>query len=1320
MAIRVNDPSAMEAVKRFNQGSTSSPTFQPEPEEQGWGFGEGDVLSAASSNLSSQLLHNLASIVDDPDASRYATRLGRQSALRAAEEEKKLGTAGKLVSGAATYIPTIAAGMVNPIAGGVVAAGQGRGQILTQQDLDTGEYDTSAANLGGAAIGVIDAATGGLASKLPVKGFLAKRALEAGEDSISSGSQQSVTNIATDRDATEGLADAMLMGAAGGQVLRRGVDTVKMAANPTETLNNIKGSFKTKQKEISTDSDLGRSIIDVDDSVSRVLNSADDKPSNRIKVIENAYDVTANKGGGAAVRDAIRVFQDNGIENTLAAYNYDYSPDLAKSNTKQSLIKHLGYDERAGNDAKKIASNARMSFYKGKEAQEAGNTAQSYFSQLKEKGDTVISDARGVFNSNTAYIKGVIDNLPQGTHQEIKDAYTKLHSKLQTLESASHEYSTNNINTNTQILTTAKTAARLATELGEFDKLKGLSDKGVFNPVHDAMVLRNMRQMLESEKASFGNMSPDITKEKPYSYGLGDVMQDVALGAIASPALPIARRIAGMGLHEIGSKRSQSKIQEAKKKSSEVYDQLAHLDRRLTDKKTIEMDNALKTGETEIAAKVSEKGLEESGIVVPQVETQPVTVVPTKTVDKELANLNRRLVDNGVVEPVPEPIAPVAKPVDTTLATLSTKVAPKKAVEEVTEIPSQKVDEDIPQVEEATTGLPEAPKFEDNSSKLSTFELAKKRIEEQIQEAESFPRRSAEQYGEIVSLQNKLKGYDEFVTSQSEKFGIDKDTLANLIEANGGPDLFNGSNSSAKLKRIVDDYNKAAGAEKSRDANEIAKEIEEAAKVAAAAKKDAIEKQASIDGEGFVMQNKALGHDVEVLNRIIKESIHPTSGKFDKTTAKNLLKKHVTQEIEDKKKEQLSSTGGIDYSRLTHDNVKTIMDDFLKKSGIDQIKDQEISSVLRKLYMSNNISKNAPAPTLSTVLSSMRKIEDILVKREKAAIEKAELDEMAYNAKLKKMSERGDTDSISEKSLSIMMKQAKSLVKAERKAIELAEQHRLELEKQNKKYTKLDSEIKELNKKLVNEETDKVESFVERNLADGIPEHLVNKAVELALESASKTRAKSFDPIVAKNNLKTLVKQFKKGPEKVRVESPTESTPVNPNTAEIEKMANIVEEVLTKNPDKVNAFEEIKMAHLIPGSKAPNEKLLELAGLTLGVSRVIKDYKKSNMYKVISEVVEEAVERRELYPNKPEYWYTQDQYLRIRNHMNEGIDSAYSGGINPQLSTIIIGKRVSTEDLLTQTQINEEIRLGGSKGMLERTKGILSKASKDVNRPVRK
>lgn len=646
----ISDPDLLKELNRGFEPPTpvSSPTQRTPTgeEDQGWLLGEGGwggVGGAASQRILSGLAHMAAASTTDPEASNYSKRVGQQAARKAESEEQKLGTLGRFAAAGAQYGPAIGAGIVSPVAGAGLAAGMSYGDILAEQEKLTGEYDPYKARLGAAGAGAIDLLSGGLGSKVaPLLKRPAQRfAAEVAEDAASSAGSQVATNLASGKEWDEGYAEAMLGGAAFGQGLRglnrAGQFTInKFGEKAIQDTSRVQ-----REHNLNLDPTFADNFTEYSNASEALKAKAKESqtPEERSEAISAFTNLSSKNAGEAARMNAYILATDNNVGLTDAAFNYNYTRDLARTSPEKFAGSDFGLTPEKVGKVASLNEEARPSVLRNQKAKAAGETRESHFKQVQTRGSEVLNKVLGNMHTNQSMIDNTVDELvskqklnPWEVADETISKYEDLSSTLSNLSTLSNSYLQGK-DVSSKIERQSKRAIELATELGEIDNLRGFDGtSGSFNPIVDVMTAYHLENMLKSEYPAYKHGVPQVAKEKagiPASGAQGALGLGTLILAPAAAPLVAARAVARRGIEAVSAGKSQKRLRKSKETTAKRGKEISEFARQIQAKqptmKESLVDEAIIRGEPAVAAKASETALADEGIIVPEPSIKKVT-----------------------------------------------------------------------------------------------------------------------------------------------------------------------------------------------------------------------------------------------------------------------------------------------------------------------------------------------------------------------------------------------------------------------------------------------------------------------------------------------------------------------------------------------------------------------------------------------------------------------------------------------------------------------------------------------------------------------
>ncbi|MGL5013085.1 MAG: hypothetical protein ACRC6V_02185, partial [Bacteroidales bacterium] len=238
---QLSDDDFLQSITQQPRGSTQNNYTMPQPKAAG---SEGSMLETLKARGESIGQAWLAAHVG-PEYSAYANRRAKRAYDDYQAENAKQSGMMQLATGVSEFIPIAAASMVNPAVGAGLLGLSSYGNSLSEQ---AGAGLTPSAGRAGAVAlgsGVVDYATGGLASKmirgLPTQGAVdaalsagkqslirsaAPVGIEMGQGAAANSAAEVFTNLSAGKDWSEGVTDAALFGAGGSGVVRGGANAL--------------------------------------------------------------------------------------------------------------------------------------------------------------------------------------------------------------------------------------------------------------------------------------------------------------------------------------------------------------------------------------------------------------------------------------------------------------------------------------------------------------------------------------------------------------------------------------------------------------------------------------------------------------------------------------------------------------------------------------------------------------------------------------------------------------------------------------------------------------------------------------------------------------------------------------------------------------------------------------------------------------------------------------------------------------------------------------------------------------------------------------
>ncbi|MGL5565410.1 MAG: hypothetical protein ACRDC4_06715, partial [Plesiomonas sp.] len=566
----VTDP---EILKMFEaetspQGGVTPIQSQPQqPAMQATPQNEGSIWDTVKSKWDLDVNSMIAANASDPNLSNYMRRKSLNSLEKYKEESSKLNMAENFAAGMIGAVPAIGAGIINPLLGGAVAAGQGYASTLGAQLEETGQFDNTKAATAGAAMGLLDAATGRMGNAAraalpfsrPAAQTAARVGVNAAEDITSNVGSQGFENIAAGRQWDEGLVEAGAFGAVGGGALRGTLAGLNRAMG-----NNVNSAGQGAISEINDMQNLGynpdnavqgnafgyRNLkADLDSKIaSQDLTPEGIAAANQL--INQQIDLSMNQGGDAATMTALKMMNDANLDVIDSMYDVDVTPGLRRdSGTTYNIGEQLGLTK----EQMRQAGKAQQEAHAGKRSQEAidkGLTRDAdelkFQDSFKKK---VLSPARGTFDTNFNYVKNLAfkaeqDGMPSDYIHKLK---TVQHD-LGTINGLLDKYAgADKVDVSDSIRITMQRMKPLVNELGlQGDLINIQGKKGLWDPIADIMTYDRIESLGRARMPSLHRASPNKYKQGAGNSGeTFGTMMDIGSIAAGNFVLPLARRVGG-------------------------------------------------------------------------------------------------------------------------------------------------------------------------------------------------------------------------------------------------------------------------------------------------------------------------------------------------------------------------------------------------------------------------------------------------------------------------------------------------------------------------------------------------------------------------------------------------------------------------------------------------------------------------------------------------------------------------------------------------------------------------------------------------------
>lgn len=512
----ITDLNSLSSV--LNKSGASAPTpisAPPVPPE------EGSVFDAFTGKWKARAAGTLAS---NPylsqDASNYAKRGAANATKQAEEEYSRLGTIGQIATdfsdlgayGLLALSP--ARGVVLPAA----VAGTTYADVVTEQG-KKGDYDSSRA--------LQTAVTSAMLPTGPAKGLVKTLT----QDAILSGGEQALVNVGAGKDITEGVGEAALFGAAGGQALRK--------------LGDLPSALKKTKTE---DSDAAKTFAEETNATQEEIDTLRKKATEstteieRDAALEEAINFQAEKGGRAADMAALRLVEEEGLDMIDAGFNFSTSEGLSRTKGDRNFGESFGKTQKEMISSAEIAEAARKKLIFGDDVE---NTKVGDQTKFQKDFKRIFGTGMGSFGKNVDTVEQMWKDAkanPNASKEEVSKL-SDLKHHLGKLKAFTEQYvGEKRIETGDSIKAHSQAAEKLASDLGITSSLQGVNGReGTWNPIQDVMVLDRIDQMGRSRMKNVHKGAPDVGK------GIGisgtDIAIDLATGAPLLSGLKIAKQL---------------------------------------------------------------------------------------------------------------------------------------------------------------------------------------------------------------------------------------------------------------------------------------------------------------------------------------------------------------------------------------------------------------------------------------------------------------------------------------------------------------------------------------------------------------------------------------------------------------------------------------------------------------------------------------------------------------------------------------------------------------------------------------------------------
>lgn len=678
----IQDPSMIEELE--SSAVSQAPTgAAPVSEYSGYGLynaDDGSIMDTMKSKWAA-IEDSLLAEAANPELSNYARKRLTSSLEQYKQDSSKLGLAGNLAASAPSIAATIGAGIVNPWAGGAVAASIGTAEASLAQAQEGGmdNLNLGSALGAGLASGAVDAATGGIAGKLakalPAARPMAKIGINAAEDVTSNVAAQAFENLAAGKSWDQDLGEAAVMGAGVGAGLRgslaglnkvRGTMVNKGGEQAIKDIEGFKRENGFTPNQTFADEAFGYQN-QYADAQERLLNAR--TPEEISTSVDAMVNMSAQGGGAAADVLAMKMAKEYNLELLDSSFDIDSQRGLARDSELYNLGEAMGLSKKEMQRAGEVSEYARESRFGMKKAKEAGLVKEADRERFQQDYKRVSGIMEGSYSNNVGIVDemlGIAKHDPNITSVE-RTKLAELRSDLSALRRDMESYTGNKkTDVSSDIQISAKRALKNAAELGILNKLQGVDGKaGSFDPVTGIMAIDSLERMGRSRMPSVHQGAPNKFKNKFLGSGTSGNVIDAALIGTGNIPAAIARRTGAVIADEIGAKMSQGRLKKAKRVGS---DRLVGVQRAMEARR----DAALKAGDMKGAADAAVADLETSGIAAKSImDEQPSVVDQVLNPEAVQAPVNAPVDKSAPLQPrtprmpekaIEEPTAPVVEP----------------------------------------------------------------------------------------------------------------------------------------------------------------------------------------------------------------------------------------------------------------------------------------------------------------------------------------------------------------------------------------------------------------------------------------------------------------------------------------------------------------------------------------------------------------------------------------------------------------------------------------------------------------------------------
>lgn len=660
----VTDPKLLEELNAgFNPQGASAPSVDsqtqtaPQEAETNWGIyakEDGSIMDTIGSGLTRMGRATAAAMVpsDDEDMSDYALARARRANAEYKADAEKLGVAGQVVAGAATYAPVIAAGIANPLAGAAMMGGATTADTLASQIDNNQDLDLNKAMGAGIASAGVDLATMGLASRgmnvakeltSPVKRAIAGTGVQAAQGATSNAASQAAINLGSGRPWNEGLTEAAVIGGVAGGGLHA---TLSGLNHSTGTQPN-KGGQKATEDQVKFETKDG--ITPTGDYRNQVYEYANqrhqyDEDINNIDIEDTAgldaavnakVGMALNNGTASAIQGTAKLLDKFKVPKTINFWDMEVGNGISGQTAGNVARDWFNFSDKDLLKAGESIGRAKQTLTGRTKALEEGEFEESFLRQMKDSYDKAQNDILGRAESNWRIVDNIRSQMT-GAERPMRDSLNILSRNLEDYSKMVRDANLGKAPNIDALRSVVESIEVNAKKTGLRDKLKSLVDDG-----EQFDGITNLESALLFAKGA-QKVAPGIHRANPDPLKASSQkadMLDAAAIATGQFWLPVARR----GLREIGGKRSQARLRGEKAQGEVVSQSLAR------DPRPDFVNQAAQRGDFKGAADEAAADLESMGISTGQKDVWGREAEPEVTPVQETAPIQE-----AQVTPEPE------------------------------------------------------------------------------------------------------------------------------------------------------------------------------------------------------------------------------------------------------------------------------------------------------------------------------------------------------------------------------------------------------------------------------------------------------------------------------------------------------------------------------------------------------------------------------------------------------------------------------------------------------------------------------------------